>query len=81
MGKIVEIIKERKFKYIAFFWFFISLQFVMGSNLQTKGYTAKSTQEFWIDVLKIVILWVLFIILHYIVLNLIEINKTIKNLL
>ena len=79
MGKIVEIIKERKFKYIAFFWFFISLQFVMGSNLQTKGYTAKSTQEFWIDVLKIVILWILFIILHYIVLNLIEMIKQYKN--
>ena len=75
MKKIREIIKERKFKYIAFFWLFISLQFIMGSDLQKKGSIAKNMKEFGIATLKIVVLWILFIILNYIILKLINIIK------
>ena len=38
MEKIKEIIKEKKFKYICFFWSIISIQFILGGNLQGKGH-------------------------------------------
>lgn len=69
MKKIREIINERKFKYICFFWNIISVQFVIGSNLQTKGYSINSVSEFLISLLKVLLYSVIFIILHYCILE------------
>lgn len=70
MKNILEIMKERKFKYISFFWIIISIQFVIGSNLQTKGYLINNLSDFWISLLKIIFFSILFIILHYCILEL-----------
>lgn len=79
---IIEILKERKFKYICFFWSIISIQFVIGSNLQIKGYSINSLSTFIIDILKIVLISMIFIILHYLIKELfskiIELNKNKK---
>lgn len=72
MGRVIEIVKERKFKYICFFWIIISLQFVIGSNLQTKGYSIQGFQDAVISILKVIFLSVIFIILHYSIMKLIE---------
>lgn len=79
MSKVIEIVKERKFKYICFFWFIISLQFVIGSNLQTKGYSIQSFQDAVISLLKVIFLNIIFIILHYSIMKLIEKIKKDKN--
>lgn len=65
MKKIKEIVKERKFKYISFFWLIISIQFVIGSNLQTKGYLINKTSDVLIILLKTIIFEIIFILLHY----------------
>lgn len=70
MKNIIEIIRERKFKYISFFWIIISIQFVIGSNLQTKGYSINGISEFLISLLKIILFSIIFITLHYCVLDL-----------
>ena len=44
--KITKTLKERKFKYIAFFWIIIAIQFVIGSNLQYKGYSIRNVADF-----------------------------------
>lgn len=69
MSKIIELIKERKFKYICFFWVIISIQFVIGGNLQTKGYSANSVLDLIINLLKIIGLSILFIVLYYCILE------------
>lgn len=79
MNRTIEIIKERKFKYICFFWFIISIQFVVGSNLQTKGASIQSFQDVVISLLKIIFLSIIFIILHYSIMKLIEKIKKDKN--
>ena len=61
MDKAIEIIKERKFKYICFFWLIISIQFVIGSNLQTKGYSICGFGDVIINLLKIIFLSVIFV--------------------
>ena len=76
MEKVKKIIKERKFKFISFFWLLISIQFVVGNNLQERGYLSNTIQEIIIDILKIIILFIAFIVIHYVVLHLIEERKT-----
>lgn len=79
MKKIKEIIKERKFKYICFFWSIISIQFILGSNLQNKGYLFNGTIDVLIGILKFIMLTIIFIALHYCILELyIKISKSIK---
>ena len=70
-----ELIKERKFKYICFFWFVISIQFIIGNNLQTKGYSINSLSEFLIDVIKIIFLTIGLISLHYCATEIFDIIK------
>ena len=72
MGKIINIIKEKKFKFICFFWIVISIQFVMGGRLQTTGFIANNILEIIIDIFKIIGLSVIFIVLHYCSLELIN---------
>lgn len=79
MAKLKEIIKEKKFKYISFFWIIISIQFVMGSNLQTKGFLITSFTDFLIDLIKIILFSIIFITLHYCITELynrVKISKT-----
>lgn len=75
MDKVIEIIKERKFKYICFFWFIISIQFVIGSNLQNKGYSIRNMTDFIISLTQVLGLSLIFIVIHYYVL---ELYKKIK---
>lgn len=65
-----ELIKEKKFKYIYFFWMIISIQFVIGTNLQNRGYSIANFIDLIISVIKILILNVIFVVLHYCVLEL-----------
>ena len=67
---IKENITDRKFKYITFFWIIIATQFVIGSNLQTKGYSIRNITELIIALGKIIGLSILFIIIHYCTLEL-----------
>lgn len=70
-----EIIKERKFKYISFFWFIISIQFIIGNNLQTKGYSINSFTGFLLDLIKIIFLTIGLISIHYSIIEVIQIIK------
>lgn len=79
MNKITQIIKERKFKYICFFWFIISIQFIIGSNLQIKGYSINGIKDAIISLFKIIFLSTIFIVLHYSIIKLIEKVKKEKN--
>ena len=79
MDKIIGIIKERKFKYICFFWFIISVQFVIGSNLQVKGQSIGNFQDAMFSLFKIIFLSIIFIIIHYFVLELVEKIKNKNN--
>lgn len=72
MKKLKEIIKERKFKYICFFWSIISIQFILGSNLQNTGHLFNSLSSFFIDILKFIVMSIIFIALHYCILELIK---------
>lgn len=78
MKKLFEITKERKFKFIAFFWTIIGIQFVMGSNLQTTGYLFTNNPNFYRDILKIILLSSIFIILHYFILELVKRTKKVQ---
>jgi hypothetical protein len=79
MDKVIGIIKERKFKYICFFWFIISIQFVIGSNLQVKGQSIESFQDVVFSLFKIIFLSVIFVMLHYSIMKLIEKIKNQNN--
>ncbi len=70
MQKLIDIVKERKFKYICFFWVLISIQFVIGNNLQKKGYSVNGFWDFLISLLKIILFSVIFTIVHYLILKL-----------
>ena len=63
--KITHTLKERKFKYIAFFWIIIAIQFVIGSNLQYKGYSIRNGKDLIIAIFQILWLSIIFIIGHY----------------
>lgn len=76
MGKIKEIIKEKKFKYICFFWSIISIQFILGGNLQGKGHIFENEQQLLIDVLRFIFMTIVFIMLHYCILELFKKIKT-----
>lgn len=60
-----ELIKEKKFKYIYFFWAIISIQFVIGANLQNKGHSIVNFVDLIISIIKILVLNVTFVVLHY----------------
>lgn len=79
MKKIWELMKEKKFKYICFFWSIISIQFILGSNLQTTGYLFSNWVQVLFDIIKFVILTILFISLHYCIVYIYKkINENIK---
>lgn len=65
MLKIKNTIKDRKFKYISFFWIIIAIQFVIGSNLQYKGYSIRNGKDLLIAIMQILWLSIIFIIGHY----------------
>lgn len=75
MKKLKEIITEKKFKYILFFWIVISIQFVFGSNLQNNGRLFSSFSNFLIDIIKIVLFTIIFISIHYCILEVIKQQK------
>ena len=78
MQKIKGVIKERKFKFISFFWLLISIQFVVGGNLQTRGYTIGSFKENVVSIIEIIVLGIIFIALHYCFLTLYNTYKKSK---
>ena len=63
--KIKNIIKDRKFKYITFFWIIIAIQFVIGSNLQYKGYSIRNGKDLFIAIMQILWLSIIFVIANY----------------
>ena len=68
-------IKDRKFKYIAFFWFIISVQYIIGDSLQYNGYSINSLLDFIMKLIAIILLSIIFTTMHYCC---IEIIKKIK---
>ena len=71
MKKIKEIANERKFKYILFFWSIISIQFILGSNLQNTSHIFNGFSNFFIDILRFIVMSIIFVSLHYCILELI----------
>lgn len=69
MEKIKEIIKEKKFKYICFFWSIISIQFILGGNLQSKGHICTSKSQVLLNIFMFIFMTVIFITLHYSILE------------
>ena len=63
---------KRKFKYICFFWSIISIQFILGSNMQDKGHLFNGWSSFFIDIVKFIVMSIIFISLHYCILELIK---------
>ena len=68
-------IKKREFKYIAFFWIIISIQFIIGSSLQYDGYSIKSPLDFIMKLIAIILLSIIFIMIHYCCIEIIKIVK------
>ena len=69
MEKIKEIIKEKKFKYICFFWSIISIQFILGGNLQSKGHICTSKSQVLLNIFMFIFMTVIFIALYYSILE------------
>ena len=69
MTKVKSLLKEKKFYFICFFWFIISVQFIMGYNLQVKGYLFREISELIIDLIKIIILNIFFVFSHFSILR------------
>lgn len=63
--KIKQIITEKRFKYIYFFIVILSVQFILGHNLQTLGYTAKDGMDIVVNILKIIFLSVILTTIFY----------------
>lgn len=78
MEKLKEIIKEKKFKYICFFWSIISIQFILGGNLQSKGHICTSKAQFLLDIFMFIFMTVIFIALHYSILEIYNSKKAMK---
>ena len=74
-NKIINIICEKRFKYIALFWIIISIQFVLGNNLQKNGQIYTSVKNLWIDIIMCICMSIIFIALHYCILKLFEMKK------
>lgn len=72
---VKNVVKERKFKYISFFWIIIAIQFVIGNNLQNKGHSIRNMTDFTISLVQVIGLSLIFIVIHYCTL---EIYKKIK---
>ncbi len=68
----VSKINKRKFGYISFFWSIISIQFILGSNMQNKGHLFGSTSSILIDIVKFILMSIIFVSLHYCILELIN---------
>jgi len=73
--KILETIKIKKFKYIALFWIIISIQFVIGNNLEKRGESITSFGDFLNSILKVITLSTIFIVLHYSIAKLLKMIK------
>lgn len=73
--KIINTICEKKFKYIALFWTIISIQFVLGNNLQQKEHIFSSTGNLVADICICIFMSIIFIALHYCILKLIDMKK------
>lgn len=73
--KILEIIKNKKFKYISFFWTIISIQFVIGNNLEKRGTSITGFTDLLSSILKVIILSIIFIALHYSIIKLLKMIK------
>lgn len=63
--KVKQTITEKKFKYIYFFILVLSIQFVLGHNLQTLGYTAKDGMDILVNILNIIFLSVILTTIFY----------------
>lgn len=72
IDKFIKKLKEKKFKYILFFWSLISVQFVFGSNLQNNGHLFNDLSNLFVCVIKVVLLNIVLVIIHYCILELIE---------
>lgn len=66
MKKILEIIKEKQFKYIYFFCFILSIQSVLGYKLQKFEHTAEKFSDVIINILEIICLSVALTTIFYI---------------
>lgn len=73
---MINIIKERKFKYIYFFCLFISLQFILGSKLNIHGSIAGNIM---IDIMQIFILSIILTEIYYLSYCLVKIIKIKKH--
>ncbi len=73
--KIKNILCEKKFKYIALFWTIISIQFILGRNLEKRGHIYNGVKNLCIDICMCIFLSIIFIALHYCILKLFEIKK------
>ena len=65
----------KKLIYISIFWIIISIQFIIGSNLQNKGYSINSISELFLSLLKIILLSCTFTALHYFILEFLKKHK------
>ena len=75
ISNVKNVVKDRKFKYISFFWIIIAIQFVIGNNLQNKGYSIRNMTDFIISLVQVIGLSLIFIVIHYCAL---ELYKKIK---
>ena len=69
MSKLKEITKERKFKYISFFWCLVSIQLILGYNMQTTGHLFSSRHDVLMCIIKFILISILFITLHYFIIE------------
>ena len=70
ISNVKNVVKDRKFKYISFFWVIIAIQFVIGNNLQNKGYSIRNVTDFIIALVQVLGLSLIFIVIHYCALKL-----------
>lgn len=66
LKNIRKIITEKKFKYIYFFCLILSIQFVLGYQLQKFEYTAKNGVGVLINIISIIVLSIVLTIIVYI---------------
>lgn len=72
LENIRKIITEKKFKYIYFFCLILSIQFVLGYQLQKFEYTAKNVTGVVINIINIIVLSVVLTTIVYILKNIIR---------
>lgn len=69
IDNVMKEVKNRRFKYIFVFWLVISIQLVMGTNLQGKGYLFKNISDVIINVAKVIIFTIIFVFTNYFLLK------------